>query len=48
MLPTLAELTQDLGELELIVAREAEREIHEGRLHSGRSATIQVVGRKRS
>lgn len=47
LLPTLSELTLDLAELELLVAREADREIHEGRLHSGPSATVQIVGRKR-
>lgn len=47
LLPTLAELTADLAELELLVAREADREIHEGRLHAGPSATVQIVGRKR-
>lgn len=48
LLPTLAELTADLGELDLVVAREADREIHEGRLHSGPSATVQIVGLKRA
>ena len=48
LLPTLAELTNDLGELDLVIAREADREIHEGRLHAGPSATVQIVGRKRA
>lgn len=47
LLPTLAELTRDLAGLDLVVAREADREIQEGRLHSGRSATVQIVGVRR-
>jgi len=46
--PTLAELRADLADLDLIVAREADREVHEGKFHAGRSATVQIVGIKRS
>lgn len=46
LLPTLSELTRDLAELDLVIAREASREIHEGRLHSGPSATVQIVARR--
>lgn len=47
LMPTLAELRDELGGLELLIAREADREIHEGRGHSGPSATVQLVGRRR-
>jgi len=46
LLPTLAELTAALSELDLIVARDAERTIHEGIFHDGQSATVQIVGVK--
>jgi SAM-dependent methyltransferase len=47
MLSTLAELRTQLGALELVVAREVDREIHEGRFHDGPSATVQLVGVRR-
>lgn len=47
LLPTLAALELELGGLDLVVAREVEREIHEGALHEGRSATVQVVAVRR-
>lgn len=48
LMPTLAELEQELVPLELAVAREVEREIHEGAFHDGKSATVQVLGVRRS
>lgn len=48
MLPTLALLREELVGLEFVVANEVEREIHEGIFHGGQSATVQVVGVKRS
>jgi SAM-dependent methyltransferase len=47
LLPTLAELRAHLAELELVIARDVEREIHEGPLHGGASATVQIVGVRR-
>lgn len=44
MLPTVEQLREELVGLELVVAKQVEREIHEGVLHDGRSATVQVVG----
>ena len=44
---TLPMLQQDFAELEVVRAEEVERDIVEGRLHRGRSATVQVVARKR-
>ncbi len=41
---SLADLRKELTPLELVVAREANREIHEGRFHDGPSATVQLVG----
>ena len=48
LLPTLAELTAELDGLDLVVARDDERDIHEGTFHDGRSATVQIIGVKRA
>lgn len=47
MMPTLAQLRDELVGLELVVARESDREIDEGPFHRGPSATVQVVGVRR-
>jgi SAM-dependent methyltransferase len=47
LLASLDELRAELVGLDLVVAREVEREIHEGALHDGRSATVQIVGVRR-
>lgn len=39
-------LRADLAGLDVLVANELEREIHEGRLHHGRSAVVQFVAQK--
>jgi cyclopropane fatty-acyl-phospholipid synthase-like methyltransferase len=46
LLPTLDSLRQDLRGLDLLVARELQRVIHEGKYHNGLSSVVQVVGRK--
>lgn len=46
MLMTLTDLEKELDGLEFIEAREFERDIVEGSLHSGRGAVVQIVGRK--
>jgi SAM-dependent methyltransferase len=46
MMPPLAELRGELASLELELAREVDREIHEGRFHGGPSATVQVIARR--
>lgn len=46
LLVTLDELRADLAGLELEIAREVEREIHEGTGHGGLSAVVQVVARR--
>ncbi len=46
MLPTLDELKQDFSALAFAVLRNAAREVHEGRLHAGPSATVQLVAIK--
>ena len=43
-LATLEQLRADLRGLDLVVAREIERDVHEGRYHEGRSAVVQIVG----
>jgi len=48
LMPTLADLRTELAGLDLEIAREANREIHEGRYHAGPSATVQVVGIRRA
>lgn len=45
-LMTLAALRAELTGLDFELAREIEREVIEGRYHSGRSAVVQVVARK--
>jgi SAM-dependent methyltransferase len=47
MLVTLDGLRRELAGLDLEVGRELVREVHEGRLHQGTSAVVQVVARKR-
>jgi hypothetical protein len=46
LLVSLTELREELVGLDLVVAREVDRDVVEGRLHHGRSAVVQVVGRK--
>ena len=46
MLPTLAELTEELAGLEFVHARELEREVREGAYHTGVASVVQVVGRR--
>jgi SAM-dependent methyltransferase len=48
LLPTLVELRQELDGLELVHAIERERVVQEGQGHTGVSAVVQVVARKRS
>jgi hypothetical protein len=46
MLPTLAQLREELSGLEFEYAAELEREVHEGKGHGGQSAAVQVLARK--
>ncbi len=46
LMMTLNDLRGELFGLNFIVAREIEREIHEGKGHSGKSAVVQVICRK--
>jgi SAM-dependent methyltransferase len=48
LLPTLAELQEDFASLDLRICREVSRDVHEGPYHHGPSATLQVLGFKRS
>ncbi|MFH1764557.1 MAG: class I SAM-dependent methyltransferase [Gemmatimonadota bacterium] len=43
-LVSLATLEEEFEGLKFLVAQETEREIHEGRMHGGRSAVAQMVG----
>ena len=43
LLPTLAELREDLRGMEFIVATEKERVVHEGAGHTRLSAVVQIV-----
>ena len=45
---TVDGLRDELVGLDLVIARDADREIHEGRFHGGPSATVQVVGVRRA
>jgi SAM-dependent methyltransferase len=46
LLMSLEDLRSELEGLELLVAREIEREVTEGVFHTGRGAVVQLVGRK--
>jgi SAM-dependent methyltransferase len=46
LLPTLAALRAELGDLEWLVARELERDVREGGGHSGASDVVQVLARR--
>jgi hypothetical protein len=46
LMMTLSELREELAGLHFELAREIEREIHEGRLHTGRGAVVQLVARR--
>jgi SAM-dependent methyltransferase len=46
LLPTLAGLRVELTGLDLVIARECERDVIEGAGHSGRSAVVQVLARR--
>lgn len=47
LMPTLANLREELAGLEFEIGRELEREVHEGTGHGGRSAVVQVLARRR-
>jgi SAM-dependent methyltransferase len=44
MLLSLADVQSELPGLDWVIAREIEREIHEGQYHNGHSAVVQVLG----
>lgn len=44
--PTLADLRAELAGLDFELAREIERDVHEGAYHHGRSAVVQLVARR--
>lgn len=46
MLADLGGLRTELDGLDWLVAEEREREVHEGRCHTGRSAVVQLLGQK--
>jgi SAM-dependent methyltransferase len=46
MLPALSQLQQELTGLDWEIARSLERDLDEGRYHSGKAAVIQIFGRK--
>lgn len=48
LLPTLAALQAELGDLEWLIARECEHDVREGTGHGGMSAVVQVLARRRA
>jgi SAM-dependent methyltransferase len=46
LLPTLAEIRAELGEMEWLIARELERDVREGGGHTGISSVVQVLARR--
>jgi hypothetical protein len=47
LMPTLAQLLQELDGLDFVHAMERERVVEEGKAHNGLSAVVQVVAYKR-
>ncbi len=47
LLMALPDLREELDGLEMLIAREVERDVIEGDFHTGRGAVVQVVGRKK-
>ncbi|MEJ2513822.1 MAG: class I SAM-dependent methyltransferase [Gammaproteobacteria bacterium] len=47
LMMTLPELREELTGLEIVHGAELDREVHEGRLHTGRAAVVQVLALKR-
>lgn len=48
LLPTLELLRSELAGLDFEIGRELERDVHEGSGHTGRSAVLQVLARRRA
>jgi SAM-dependent methyltransferase len=48
LMPTLSDLRTELAGLDFEIARDADREIREGRYHAGPSATVQVLATRRA
>ena len=46
LMPTLAQLREELAGLEFLHGAELEREVREGAFHKGRAAVVQVVARR--
>lgn len=46
LLMSLTDLRAELAGLELVIAREVERDVVEGRYHTGRAAVVQVLGKR--
>ena len=46
MLPTLADLTEELAGLEFVHAGELDREVREGAYHTGVASVVQIIGVK--
>lgn len=46
LLMALADLRDELADLELLIGREIEREVIEGDGHTGRGAVVQILGRR--
>lgn len=44
LLMRLSDLRQELAGLDLVIAQEIERDVQEGRGHTGRSAVVQILG----
>ena len=48
MVMTLAKIEREFESCETLLLRETEREIHEGRFHTGLASVVQFIGRKRA
>ncbi|MGC8624956.1 MAG: class I SAM-dependent methyltransferase [Phycisphaerae bacterium] len=47
LLPSLEQLQSEFQGLEFTVAREIQRDIHEGTHHTGRAEVVQIIGRRK-
>ena len=48
MLLSRAEIEQEFSGFEIVLSRELEREMIEGRFHTGLASVVQFIGRKRA
>ncbi len=48
LLPSLEQLQLELQGLDFMLLQEIQRDVHEGRYHTGRAEVVQIIGRRKS